>query len=108
MAEIFDLTPEQQFFIKKTAEAAADAALERLTNRDCPFPCARVAANSEELSKVKTTLFGPYDHPGGLVDRLGQLEARMRLLVWLAALSLGTTLTATAYAISSIIARHIH
>jgi hypothetical protein len=37
----------------------------------------------KEISNIKTTLFGPYDEPGGLVVAMANQQARTKLLLWL-------------------------
>ena len=106
--QMFDLSPEQQFFITKTAEAAAEAMVDKLTGGDCPFPCSRVANVEADVSDVKKTIFGPYENPGGMVAQVDRLTERMRLVLWIAALSAGAGASAFGYTVASAIARHIH
>lgn len=75
-----------------------------------------------DIDHVKTALFGPYDHPGGVVarvaateqaiaaavppdlnPRLTDLEGRMKLLIWLVAATVTATLGILTYTVAELI-----
>ena len=55
-----------------------------------------------DIDHVKTTLFGPYDKPGGVVGEISDLNSRVKLLLWIVVFLATTSGGVLTYAIAEL------